>query len=600
MKYTVVVLCLAAIMALASASPLAVTAVPLDQIRRPSSVPVMRAETPFAASESNARGELDAGLARLDPEQRANARLTIDIIEAAPELRAEARAIEQLWNAGSYDAALARLHDLGRMVDPARVLVGMNWRTPIPDPNRIDWNGNVPVGARDSLLYHVFDYHNATGKLVVGTVRLAGTLTGLDVYLSTDNGSSWAETYDGYWGAANIIGDFVGACHGAHVYLGYLFKPLPQAMYCERFKVADGSMDTFANGSYSIATIACPSPESIVKGAMTSFEDDYPGQRLYAAAGTNAHNVYAGFATQDGTTWTAWTTSYLNGTYNGGLAATVNPGYSTNYVYFTYAYAPTSATWYPLVSWVKTGDTVGATYISVPSYSIGRTSVAVRRDSLIMAYDYDNGSTMYPRELFSPNNGVNWYLYRIPGDSTLWREQVNISNRRNSNTVAAYRERSTGSPRHIMFTSCPGMSGIPWTTPDTTSDTMPWNRQVTIQVLTPDVYGVTYLSYPGSNLWFSRSDFGTGIADNPGLAQAVPAVRALARIGGVRLAFSNPVAGEIRLRVYDAGGRLVTRASRVSSAGSQSWDITVPASGIYFATIQGSRYFGTAKFAAAK
>ena len=174
MKHTVVVLCLAAIMALASASPLAVTAVPLDQVHHHSRVPVVRPEFPFPVSTSNARGDLDAGLARLDPEQRANARLTIGIIQATPELRAEAGAIEQLWNTGSYDAALARLHDLGRLVDPARVQVGMNWRTPIPDPNRIDWSGSVRVGARDSLLFHVFDYHNATGKLVVGTVRLPG------------------------------------------------------------------------------------------------------------------------------------------------------------------------------------------------------------------------------------------------------------------------------------------------------------------------------------------------------------------------------------------------------------------------------------------
>lgn len=598
MRYIVLVFCMA--VALASASPLAVTAVPLDQVHHHSRVPVVRPEFPFPVSTSNARGELDAGLARLDPEQRANARLTIGIIQATPELRAEAGAIDQLWNTGSYDAALARLHDLGRLVDPARVQVGMNWRTPLANPQSMDWAGNIQIGTRDSILYHVFDYHNATGKLVVGTVRLAGSSTGLDVYLSTDNGSTWAETYDGYWGAANIIGDFVGACHGDHVYLGYQFKPLPQDLYCERFKLADGTVDTFANGNQSVPTVSCPSPESIVKAAMVSFEDQSPGQRLYLAVGTTAHNVYAGFTMADGTTWHPWNMTYMNGYYNGGLAATVNPGFSRNYVYFTYAYAQTDTTWYPFVSWINTGDTLGATYLNVPSRSMGGTSVAVRNDSLIMAYDYYNGSTMYPRELLSPNNGVNWYLYRIPGDSTLWREQVNINNRRNSNTVAVYRERSTGSPRHIMFTSCPGMTGIPWATPDTASDTMPWNMPITVQPLTTGVYGVTYLSYPGSDLWFSRSDFGTGIADNPGPARVAPTVQALARIGGARLVFSTPVAGEIRLRVYDAGGRLVTRANRTVSAGSQSWDVAVPVSGIYFATIEGSRFNGTAKFATTK
>jgi hypothetical protein len=599
MKYSLVVLCLAAILALASASPLAVTAVPLDQVRHQSRVPVARPETPFPASANNERAELSAGLARLDPGQRANARLTIDIIEGTPELRAEARAIEQLWNAGSYDAALARLHDLGNLVDPARVLVGVNWRTPLASRSSIDWDGNVQIG-RDSIQYHVFDYHLATGKLVVGTVRLAGSSTGLDLYLSTDNGSSWSETYDGYWGAANTIGSFAGACHGDHVYLGYLFKPIPTVFYCERFKMSDGTFDTFPGGAGDNAMFTCAAPESIVQGAMTSFEDQAPGQRLYAAVGTNQHNVYAGFTKADGDTWYDWNTAYLNGTYNGGLAATTNPGYTRNYVYFSYAYAPTDTTWAPIVSWVNVGDTVGGALLNVYSRAIYGSSVAVRSDSIIMAYDHYNGTTEYPREIYSPDNGVNWYLYWIPGDTSLWREQVNISSRRNSNTVAAYRERSAGSPRYIMFTSCPGMSGSPWATPDTTSDTMPWNMPVTVQPLTPGVYGVTYESYPGGDLWFDRSDFGTGIADNPGPARIVPTVQALARIGGARLVFSNPVAGEIRLSVYDAGGRLVTRANRFSSAGSQSWDITVPASGIYFAAIDGSHRIGTAKFAATR
>jgi hypothetical protein len=597
MRYIVLVLCLA--VALASASPLAVTAVPLGQVRHQSRVPVVRPETPFPASTNNERAELSAGLARLDPGQRANARLAIDIIEATPELRAEARAIEQLWNTGSYDAALARLHDLGSLVDPARVQVGMNWRTPLSSSNSMDWAGNIQIG-RDSIQYHVFDYQLSTNKLVVGTVRLAGSSTGLDVYLSTDNGSTWSETYDGYWGAANIIGSFAGACHGSDVYLGYLFKPIPTAFYCERFKMSDGSVDTFPGGAGDNAMLQTTSPESIVQGVMTSFEDQSPGSRLYAAVGTNAHNVYAGFTMTNGDTWYTWNTGYLSGSYNGGLAATTNPGFSHNYVYFTYAYAPTDTTWEPLVFWVNTGDTVGGLILNVPSRSIDRTSVAVRNDSLIMAYDHYNGTTTYPRELLSPNNGVNWYLYWIPGDSSLWREQVNINNRRNSNTVAAYRERSTGSPRHIMFTSCPGMTGIPWATPDTTSDTMPWNMPITVQPLTTGVYGVTYLSFPGSDLWFSRSDFGTGIADHPGPARIAPTVQALARMGGARLVFSTPVAGEIRLRVYDAGGRLVTRANRTVSAGSQSWDVAVPVSGIYFATIEGSRFNGTAKFATTK
>ena len=58
MKYVVLTLCVAAV--LASASPLAVTAVPLGGVRLHSRVPVARPETPFPVSTTHERGELDA------------------------------------------------------------------------------------------------------------------------------------------------------------------------------------------------------------------------------------------------------------------------------------------------------------------------------------------------------------------------------------------------------------------------------------------------------------------------------------------------------------------------------------------------------------
>jgi hypothetical protein len=556
---------------------------------------------PFPVSTVHERGALDGQLAQLTPAERANAQLVVAVGNVAQEVRDEARSIERLWNAGEYDVAQARLRELGNRVDPASILVGVNWRNPRPGPERLNWNGNVQVSGRDSIWRYVLDYHNADGKLVVGAIRLRGTYTGFDFYLSTDNGSTWLETFDGAWSGANVIGDLSGRCHGGHMYFGYLHPANPESLLVMRFKLLDGSYDTFANGAYVVGAVGGAAGDTVVKGAVTSFDDEYPGMRVYAFAGTRQHNVVGAWSDLDAVTWHPWNTGYLAGSYSGSLSASVNSGYSDRYVWFTYDYAPTDTTHYPLVAWVWVGDSVRGIYINLASRAIYWGSTAVRHDSMVMAYEHQNrASGHYPRAIQTPNNGQSWYWAYIPNDSALYREEPNISARRWSALAAVYRERNPNNSRRISFTTST-LWAYPWATPDSINDQTPWIvYPAQVVPLSQGLYGATYISYPYANLWYNRSDFGTAIAENPEPAKVRAAVQALPIPGGARLTFNNPVAGEVRLQVYDANGRLVTGSSRLSGPGPQVWDYQAPASGVYFVSLEGTQHLGEAKLTIVK
>ena len=68
------------------------------------------------------------------------------------------------------------------------------------------------------------------------------------------------------------------------------------------------------------------------------------------------------------------------------------------------------------------------------------------------------------------------------------------------------------------------------------------------------------------------------------------------RRGGARLNFTNPVAGPVTLKVYDATGRLVFGRTEQLKAGAQTLDCAVPASGSYIAVLKTLAATATTKF----
>ena len=66
--------------------------------------------------------------------------------------------------------------------------------------------------------------------------------------------------------------------------------------------------------------------------------------------------------------------------------------------------------------------------------------------------------------------------------------------------------------------------------------------------------------------------------------------------GATRLRFANPVAGAVKVSVFDATGRLINRDERFRPAGTQEFPLPLSASGVGFATVTSAGQVSTAKF----
>jgi hypothetical protein len=73
--------------------------------------------------------------------------------------------------------------------------------------------------------------------------------------------------------------------------------------------------------------------------------------------------------------------------------------------------------------------------------------------------------------------------------------------------------------------------------------------------------------------------------------------RATPLSGGARLAFENPAAGLVRLRVFDRTGRLAWSHRLFLPAGRQAVEFHSPAAGAYVAVLEAGGKLVTAKFA---
>jgi hypothetical protein len=117
----------------------------------------------------------------------------------------------------------------------------------------------------------------------------------------------------------------------------------------------------------------------------------------------------------------------------------------------------------------------------------------------------------------------------------------------------------------------------------------------------PGVYGVCYITFEGGegSLWFNRDDWG-GIT-SPSPERIVPmGLVAVPYCGGARLSFANPIAGPVRLAVYDAAGRRVLCRTEQLRPGVQTLDCAAPASGSYIAILTTTAATATTKFSTLK
>ena len=503
-------------------------------------------------------------------------------------------AIEQLWNSGQNDAALARFRDIGRVADPSGQFVGVNWRRPVPTAGTADWGPNVRVGNQDSVFCTAFDRCYDNGNLLVGTLRHNGANTNINVNLSTDGGTTWTETFDG--SSTSSPTDLEGVCCGASFFLTYPF-PATNMVICLKFDAANGQRIQFPSGAWA-DTVFATAPAQVTELAMSSADELLPGLRVYTFARTDGDSLLYAWSDGTGQPWSrvSTTVDWCNG---GMIDCGYNPGYATgNWLWASFMYKRTADMLHPAFAYIDdTSSSWHANWISnLPTtMNPAVTSLAAWHDTILIAYTHRGGGQFYTRALVSNNGGAGWFYTNVP-DALVYRELPDVTGTHGEGFALVHRE--YGLDRAIMYTHS-GYDATSWTPQDSVSDHSPnWTEHPRVQWVASGTYGVVYLVWDTlthNSVWFNRTDW-SGIAEKRPVQPIRFGLQAQALPGGTRLAFTNPVAGNVQLRVFDATGRMVESRQTFLGVGAQTLGFSTSIAGVHFAEVEAAGRASVAKF----
>ncbi len=531
------------------------------------------------------------GLEQLSPAERANARVRIE--PGTPGADDAIRHIELLWNSGDFDASLAQFRSLGGSFDLSNAFVAINWRTPVPTTGT-DVEPNVRIGNRDSAYCTAFDRNAVNGNLLVSLLRHAGARTYINTYLSTDNGLTWGETVNGYW--SSPPSDLEGVCVDTSFVVAYPYPPENQVL-CVRFDASNGQLIQFPSGTYA-DTMFRPAPDTITEISMCGSEELWPGMYVWALARTTRDSLLFAWAPGTGQPWTRSGTGI--GRCAGMLDCATNPGYSTggNWIWASWIryYRPDILC--PALAWIDDSTTTWhysmETLQTMVSY--GTTSVAAWHDTVFMAYTHDDGSRFYTQGIVTYDGGAHYSLKNLP-DTVANHEMPDVTGTHGEG-LALVQRKYAGTGRPVVFTHA-GYDATDWSTEDSASDhSADWVERPRIQWIAPGTYGAVYVTWGGTaynSVWFNRTDW-TGIAERKPAEPALLGLRATPTGNGARLAFDNPAAGKVSLRVFDAAGRLARSEDMTLAAGHHTLVFAGTAAGIYFVQLRAAGQTATAKF----
>lgn len=485
-------------------------------------------------------------LEAMSPAERANAVIQL---ERSGE---EARLIEALWNSRRCDEALARL----RQLDPGEI--GVCWREPVPAPET-DWGQPIQVSTRDSILEVKLDADTVTGNLFCALRYMSGTGYYWSINISTNGGTTWAETYE--WFASYLIPSISLVVVAGHAFVGYCRTGADQVAM-RRFLATNGTSVNFPSGGAFFTIGTTTSPDTIMEIALASNAD--PGNnRIYAFYNTRSNlSRVVGFATDDFDTF-----DFNN------EPAEVEKGLDVEWNYYPSGH--------PLVfSFVNPAGNVRVYGYDASSaidtlYNGGQlsngpyTALAAWKDTVLVVFDQQRTTVTQTRYLVQYGAGSAWYQGGI-GDTTTGFSQMAAATGRRGDGIAVTYWQAPQNPGGQSYRWRGYYTG--WTTPVNIQGTLNTYsiRVPAIERIADGIFGVVfYRGVTNGIAYFNRSDW-TGIAEpRPGLPVAG---RMAASIVCGAIELKGAAAGVLR----DASGR------KVSNLRAGLNDLSGIAPGVYF------------------
>jgi hypothetical protein len=330
-------------------------------------------------------------LATLSARDRLNAVVQIELGDRTPDADlAIASQAEILWKMAQYEEALALVASLER--SNASIGVGIQWMLPIETGSVIS-DGDKRIGTLSSAEAASIDWDKQSGNLF--SVVDWGTNSGWAIYISTDGGSTWSESY--LWCCGYELADL--AVVDDYVYVAYT---VGNEARIRRASVFDGQVDSDFDFQ-TIVDASLSTPTAINLATNADDADDRIDLSVLLTDGTIRH-----FWDQaaDGTTFSEQSPSVTNA--SSGLSTSRNVGWPAQ-----------TGEYFLVLSYVGADDSINVHRLGNTGWDTGSqvetgmaaaesTSIAAYQDTFLVAYEKQLAKGQGIAYRVSYNGGASW------------------------------------------------------------------------------------------------------------------------------------------------------------------------------------------------
>jgi hypothetical protein len=513
--------------------------------------------------------------------EKSNAVIYIECEETAEE---KANLIEETWNNGDYEEAIALLKNSTELED---VTIVIEWKEPERTSQR--WGGDVRVGVNDSITHTALDVDNSTGNLFA-VLRYDESATGNHVakgYISSDTGRTWVSRFGLSAPSTSPIFDIDVAVLGDYFYFAYSISSASNNVRICRFNTSDG----FYDSDYGQVIVINEGPvirelslTSSIDHLTLSLAEPSSNQFLFCYAIMDNDSLRYYYSDTAATIWNQF--PYPNtGNVDRGLdACYTEPG--GNWV----SYIGTNDSLYVMkkeMSWVNYGPLA---YIGPNSAYV--TSIGAYGDTVIVVYPFVTaGPSYYVRYHITYDGGTGWYVGTIYSSSSDL-SFVNDVTARNGDGIGVFYQTTgyaaEGIYRHRGYYSS-------WATSESIADYVPrQDVKPSIERIADGIYGILYVNSPEEMAWFDRSDWIEGGIEVPdeNTASILKSTQSIAS-KQIDINYYLPAGQtDMSLDIFDVTGKHIKNLAKGMPGGSHSvtWfgdSKGKPApSGIYFAVLK--------------
>lgn len=519
-------------------------------------------------------------LERMSITERQNSEIDIILEDAAPdEARRLARTIAEDWNAGRWTEALAAFPRLVELVGAGDIAIGNRWRTPVPALDTRLWGNDVRVSNRDSAVLVNLDIDRSSGTLNAVLMFRGDSYTNFwTMNVSRTGGVAWAETY--LWWATYGLKSLSASVLGDFCYIGFGRGGAQDQAFLYRCRALTGVQTNFNTGSAYITVATTSTNDSIKEVALTS-NADFFNNRLYYMTLTTSGRLRYHWADTAAVNWDSTPGLTVNDAL-AGLDACTNEEYDSSFIFVSY---------YDQSNNVRVQARRGAGWSNLYTIAAGNvapkhTAVGAYHDTVLVDFLYNAPGRDYARYAVSYNGGTSWLWGAAGGDTAARSESPDVALRAGGGTGVVYRYYTATRELRYSWRDYGG----PWSTPVALADHEPFYNKPAIEYIGGGAYGVVYTSWlaaPQYSVYFDRSDWGTGLADQRRLIveEGVLAVTPNPLRGSGRVRLNLAGAALLDVKVLDRAGRVVTdvyRGNRPAGRSELALDCSALAPGVYF------------------